>query len=83
MTKKQVEEERVYSACTVHIAIDHQRKSGLELKQIRRQELMQRPWKNVTFWLACSGLLSLLSYRKQDYWPRDGTAHKEHSPLDH
>jgi hypothetical protein len=43
MTKKQVGEERVYSAYIFHIAVYHQRKSGLELKQVRKQELMQRP----------------------------------------
>jgi hypothetical protein len=42
MTKKQVGEERVYSAYTSHIAL-HQPKSGLELKQVKKQELMQRP----------------------------------------
>jgi len=50
-----------------HIAIHHQRKSGLELKQVRKQELMQKPWRDVTYWLASPGLLSLLSYRTQDY----------------
>jgi hypothetical protein len=39
------------------------RKSGLELKQVRKQELMQRPWRDVIYWLASPGLLSLLSYR--------------------
>ena len=52
MTKKQVGEERVYSAYTFHIAVHHQRKSGLELKQVRKQELMQRPWRDVLYWLA-------------------------------
>jgi hypothetical protein len=56
-------EERVYSAYTFHIAVDHESKPGLELKQIRKQELMQRPWRNVSYWLASPGLLSLLSYR--------------------
>jgi hypothetical protein len=28
------------------------RKSGLELKQVRKQELMQRPWRDVLYWLA-------------------------------
>jgi hypothetical protein len=42
MTKKQVEEERDYSAYIFHIAIHHQRKSGVGLKQVRKQELMQR-----------------------------------------
>jgi hypothetical protein len=53
--------------------------SGLELKQ----ELMQRPWRDVLYWLDSPGLLSLLSYRTQDYQPRDGTTHKGTSPLDH
>jgi hypothetical protein len=45
-----------------HLAVHHQRKSGLELKQVRKQELMQRPWKDVTYWFASLVLLSLLSY---------------------
>jgi hypothetical protein len=36
------------------------RKPGLELKQVRKQELMQRPWRDVLYWLASPGLLSLL-----------------------
>jgi hypothetical protein len=83
MTKKQVGEERVYSAYTFHIAVDHQRMSGLELKQVRKQGLMQKPWKDVTYWLASPGLLSLLSYSTQDYQPRDGSTHKGPFPLDH
>jgi hypothetical protein len=35
------------------------RKSGLELKQVRKQELMQRPWRDVPYWLASPGLLPL------------------------
>jgi hypothetical protein len=31
-----------------HSAVHHQRKSGQELKQVRKQELMQRPWRDVT-----------------------------------
>jgi hypothetical protein len=45
------------------------RKSGLELKQVRKQELMQRPWRDVTYWLASPGLLSLLSYRTKTTSP--------------
>jgi hypothetical protein len=37
---------------------------------------MQRPWRDVLYWLASPGLLSLLSYRTQDYQPRDGPTHK-------
>ena len=59
------------------------RKSGLELKQVRKQELMQRPWRDVLYWLAFPGLFSLLSYKAQDYQPRDGPTHKGTSPLDH
>jgi hypothetical protein len=58
-----------------HIVVHHQRKSGLELKQVRKQELMQRPWREITYWLAFPGLLSLLSYRPQDDQPRDGPTH--------
>jgi hypothetical protein len=57
--------------------------SGLELKQVRKQELMQKPWRDVTYQLASPGLLSLLSYGTQDYQPRDGTTHNEPCPLDH
>ena len=46
-----------------HTAVHHQRKSGLELKQVRKQELIQKPWKDILYWLASPGLLSLLSYR--------------------
>jgi hypothetical protein len=28
------------------------RKSGLELKQVRKQELMQKPWRDVLYGLA-------------------------------
>jgi hypothetical protein len=55
----------------------------LELKQVRKQELMQRPWRDIPYWLAFPGLLSLLSYRTQDYQPRDGITHKGSFPLDH
>jgi hypothetical protein len=63
MTKKQAGEKRVYSAYIFHIPVNHQRMSGLELKQVRKQRLMQRPWRDVLYWLASPGLLSLLSYR--------------------
>jgi hypothetical protein len=58
-----------------HIAVRHQRKSGLELKQVRKQELMQRLWRDAAYWLASPGSLSLPSYRTQDYQPRNGTTH--------
>jgi hypothetical protein len=47
MTKKQVGEKRVFSAYTsetfMTVSFHHQRKSRLELKKVRKQELMQRP----------------------------------------
>jgi hypothetical protein len=69
MTKKQVGEERVYSAYIFHIAVNHQRMSGLELKQVRKQELMQKPWRDVLYWLAPPGLLSLPSNRTKTTSP--------------
>ena len=33
-----------------HTAVHHQgRKSGLELKQVRKQKLMQRQWRDITY----------------------------------
>jgi hypothetical protein len=52
MTTKQIGEKRVYSAYTFHIAVNLQRMSGLELRQVRKQDLMQRPWRDATYWLA-------------------------------
>jgi hypothetical protein len=46
-----------------HTAVHHQRKTVLELKHVRKQELMQRPWRDVPYWIASPGLLNLLSYR--------------------
>jgi hypothetical protein len=54
MTKKQVGEERVYSAyISILLLID----AGVELKQVRKQELIQRPWRDVLYWLAQPALL--------------------------
>ena len=53
MTKKQVGEERVYSAYTSMLLLITK---GLKLKQVRKQELMQRPWRDVPYWLASPGI---------------------------
>jgi hypothetical protein len=66
-----------------HIAIHQQRKSSLELKQVRKRELMPRPWRDFTYWHVSPCLFSSLSYRTQDYQSRDGTTHNGASPLDH
>ena len=63
------------------IIVHHWRKSGQELKQGRNLEAGSnadpRSQKSAAYWLAPSGLLSLLSYRTQDHQPRDGTTHNE------
>jgi hypothetical protein len=66
-----------------HTAVHHQRKSGLELMQSREQELIQRSWRGGAYWFVSSALLSLLSYRTQDYHPRDDITHNGPSSLDH
>jgi hypothetical protein len=66
MTKKQLGGKGNPFSFHIYIAVHYQMKSGLKLKQVRKQELMQRPWKDVTYWLAFPGLVSLLSYRTQE-----------------
>lgn len=41
----------------------------------RKQELMQKPWRNGAYWLASSRLISHLSYIAQANLHRDGTTH--------
>ena len=81
MTKKQVGEERIYSAYIFHVAVNHQRMSGLEHKQVRKQGLMQRPWRDVLYWFASPGLLSLLSYRTKTTSPEMVPPTRGLSPL--
>jgi hypothetical protein len=84
MTKKQVVEEKGLLSVHFHtVCCSSPRKPGLELKQVRKQELMQKPWRDILYWLASPGLLSLLSYRTQDCQPRDGPTNKRPFPLDH
>jgi hypothetical protein len=58
MTKKQVGEKGFVQLILPHCC-SSPRKSGLELKQVRKQELMQRPWRDVLYWLASTGLAQL------------------------
>jgi hypothetical protein len=69
-----------FDTADVDTAVHYQRKSALELKQVRKQELMQSPWRDIPCWLASPGLLSLLSYRTQDYQPRDGITYNGPTP---
>jgi hypothetical protein len=71
MTKKQVGEERVYSAYTSTLLFITKGSQVRNPHRARtwRQELMQRPWR-----MLLTGLLS------QDYQPRDGTIHNRLGP---
>jgi hypothetical protein len=51
MTKKQFG-RKGFIELTLPYCCSSPRKSGLELKQVRKQELMQRPWRDVHL-LAC------------------------------
>jgi hypothetical protein len=80
MTKKQVGEERVYSAYTsILLFITKEVRTGAQ--QVRKQELMQRLWRDVLYWLASPGLLSLLSYRTKTTSPEMVPPTKGLSPL--
>jgi hypothetical protein len=82
MTKKQVGEEKVYLAYTsisLFITEGSQDRNSSRAG-IWRQELIQRPGRVATCWLALHGLLSLLSYRTPDYQPRDGITLNELNP---
>jgi hypothetical protein len=76
MTKKQVGEERVYSALISTLLFNTE--GGQDLKSSRSGS-RSRGHGEMSF----TGLLSLLSYRTKDYQPRDGTTHKGTSLLDH
>ena len=82
MTKKQVGEERVYSVYTSTLLfITKDVRTGTQAGQKAGADA--EPWRDVLHWLASPGLLSLLSYRTQDYQARDGTTHKGPYLLDH
>jgi hypothetical protein len=69
ITKKQVGEERVYSVYSSTLLFISKGSQDWNSKQVRKQELMQRPWRDVPYWLASPGLLSLLSYRTKTTSP--------------
>jgi hypothetical protein len=87
MTKKQVGEERAYLAYTstllfitkeVRTRTQAGQKAGADAEAMEGCSLLA-----CLPWLASPGLLSVLSYRTQDYQPRDGPTHKGPFPLDH
>ena len=82
MTKRQVGEERVYSAYTsILLFITKEVRTGTQAGQKAGADAEAMEGCSL---LACfPGLLSLLSYRTQDYQPRDGTTQKGTSLLDH
>jgi hypothetical protein len=85
ITKKQVGEERVYSAYTSILLFIT--KGSQERYSHRagtwRQELRQKPWRNAAYCLASPGLLNVFSYRTQGHQPKDGTTHNGPSHLNH
>jgi hypothetical protein len=82
MTKKQVREERVYSAYTSTLLfITKEVRTGTQAGQEAGVDAeAMEGW----YLLPCfHGLLSFLSYRTQDHQTRDGITHNGPSPLDH
>ena len=82
MTKKQVGEQRVYSAYnSILLFITKEVRTGTQTGQEAGADA--EAMEGCSYWLASPGLLSLLSYRTQNYQPRVGTTHKGLFPLDH
>jgi hypothetical protein len=82
MTKKQVGEERVYWAYTsILLFITKEVRSGTQAGQEAGADA--EAMEGCSLLAASPGLLSLLSYRTQNYQPRDGITHKGPLPLDH
>jgi hypothetical protein len=75
-------EERVYSAYTsILLFITKEVRTGTQAGQEAGADAEAMEGCSL---LACSpGLLSLLSYRTQDYQPKDDPIHKGPFPLDH
>ena len=82
MTKKQVVEERVYSAYIFTLLfIAKEVRTGTQADQEAGADAEAMEG---CFLLACfPGLPSLLSYRTQEHQPKGSTTHKGPSPLDH
>ena len=83
MTKKQVGEERVYSAYTSTLLFNTKGSHNWNSHRVEiwRQKLMKKPWRGAAYWLASPGLLNFVSYKIQYYQPRDGTTHNRSSHI--
>jgi hypothetical protein len=57
MTKEQVGEERVYSAYTSILLFITNGRQDWYSSGSEKQELMQKPWRDVLYWLAQPALL--------------------------
>jgi hypothetical protein len=80
MTKNQAGEERVYSAFTSKLLFITKGSQDWNSSGSRsRSWCRSHGGMFLTCLLASLGLLSLLSYRTQDYQPRDGPTHKRPS----
>jgi hypothetical protein len=51
MTKKQLGRKGLIRVI-IPYCCSSPRKSGLDFKQVVKQELMKRPWRDVSYWLA-------------------------------
>jgi hypothetical protein len=80
MTEKQLG-RKGFIQLTLPYCCSSPKKSGVELKQVRKQEVMQKPWRNVLYWFASPGLLSLLSYRTKTTSPEMVPHTRNLSPL--
>ena len=81
MTKKQVGEERVYSAYTSTLLfITKEVRTGTKTGQEAGADAGAMEG---CYWPASPGLLSFPSYRTQDYQSRDGATQNGLSLLDH
>jgi hypothetical protein len=80
MTTKQTGEERIYSAYTsILLFITKEVRTGTQAG--KKAGADERPWRDVLYWLASPGFLSLNSYRTQDYSPEMVSPTRGLSPL--
>jgi hypothetical protein len=75
-----VGEERVYSAYTSMLLFITKGSQDWNSSTGQEAGADAEAMRDVPYGLASPGLLSLLSYRTQDYQHRDGTTHKGTSP---